>query len=105
MKKLAEGSDGEVSECGSVFLGEGFDEFERLIDSNGEPESNDTFRRRRPGGKHDFSSNGEVFGPGEKLANGNIRSNNKQKVEDKNLLSEEGIERAGSVEGDLEQMH
>jgi hypothetical protein len=35
MKKLAKCSDGEVSECGSVFLGEGFDKFKRLINSNG----------------------------------------------------------------------
>lgn len=58
MKKLPKGFDGEVSERGSVFFGEGFDEFECLIDSNGEPESNDTFRRRRPGSQHDFFSDG-----------------------------------------------
>jgi hypothetical protein len=35
MKKFAKCSDGEVSKCRPVFLGEGFDKFKRLINSNG----------------------------------------------------------------------
>jgi hypothetical protein len=105
MKKLPKGFDGKVSERGSVFFGEGFDEFECLINTNGEPESNDAFGRWRPTGEHDFFSDGEVFGSREKLANSNVRANYKEKVENKNLLSEECIKGASSVECDFKQMH
>lgn len=49
VEKLAESFDGEVGEGGSVLLGQGLNKFECFLNSNGQLESDNTFRRGSPG--------------------------------------------------------
>lgn len=105
MEKLSNGFDGKVSESGSVLLGKRLDKLECLVDTNGQPESNDTFRGRSPSTKHDFFSDGNVFRSGKELSNGNVCSNNQQEVEDEDLLGKQCVQRAGCVESELKEVH
>lgn len=75
MENLAESFDGEVGEGGSVLLGQGLNKFECFLNSNGQLDSDNTFRRGSPGAQHDFLSDGDVFGSGQDFTNGNVGTN------------------------------
>lgn len=81
------------------------DEFQNFIQSDLDLDNGHTFRWRGPSPKHDFFPDWDFPCSWIKGSDQNIYSNNKEEVENEDLLCEEGVQCSCSVECKLEQMH